>query len=235
MRKQILQLGKALVMLTLLLALAGTASAQTNQYAYGTGNVAFDGGDWGFVGNGYDGATRQPALSAGTMNIHNALGSGTGSGWSAYAWNAPANEVITSITFTEVRNWGYWIPALFAESASITSHTYDSDYTPMYGTNQASLDQLIAVTQWHGAAAAWGGWTNANPTITFDVSEVITSVGLGLVTKSVLAAGTGGLASGQEALTFSAVAITTAPVPEPATMVILMSGSCVMYLRRRRK
>ena len=231
MRKQSLQIGKLSVMVALILALAGVAGAE--QYSYGIGNEAFNGGDWGFVGNGYDGAMRQPALSADSMNVHNALGGGTGSGWCAYAWDVPAGEVITSITFTEVRNWGYWIPALFAESASITSQTYDSDYTPLYGISQASLDQLIAVTQWTGAAAGWGAWTSANPTITFDAAEGITSLGLGLVTKAVLASGTGGLAGGQESLTFSGVTITT--VPEPATMVMLICGGGIMSLRRRRK
>lgn len=199
---------------------------------------------WEYCNSGLDLETRVVDEQATYKRIHNSYAEGSASAWAGFAFDIPDGEVVTSVTFTYYHDWGYWIPALFAETGAITSTTYDGNYTSVTGINQDSLNQILACTVWTdggvGSTVAWGNTATITNTVTFDVSEGISSIALGLVTKAVLAPGTPGLvqhaadASGQEWIQYSDVTIETTAVPEPATLTLLALGTTTVMFRRKK-
>lgn len=204
----------------LTIGLSQAASAAVYNYSGGVSDLALDNGDWTVQTDGPDfstywttsfnkdtGATQNDMFK---MNAPSTINSTSPANvWrGAIFWTAPANEVVTSITF----DW--WLQA---SSWRINNQVYTGD-------NLTDGVKVWDNLSGHTAAAVYSG----SQTLTFDVNDNITSIGLSVWGQN------GSTINKNWQGRFLNPIITTSAVPEPAGLMILGLGGLLLKRRTRK-
>jgi hypothetical protein len=186
----------------------GTSQGATYDYR-DVGTLDLNDGDWirKTFGTFFD-TFYSSTLNEHSLNFTHVFSDATpGSGSDkrgAYVWTAPVGEYITAIQFD------------YAASVARMPATVFIDTNPAAALN--------------GYDVAWNTTTNAanglNQLVEFDLEDEIQSVGLGFFLN------TGSFQTDQ--VQFAQVRVTTAPIPEPASLALAFGGGLVMLARSRR-